>query len=72
MVAPEERLSQAALARGMKTETAMAGKNGKRSEVQRTERATGGRAERRTEERRKLAKAVVQHRIGVLKALEKH
>ena len=50
----------------------MAGKNGKSSEGQKTARVADGRAERRLEERRKLAETVVQHRIGVLKALEKH
>ncbi len=50
----------------------MAGKNGKQSGGRKTARATDKRAERREEERRKLAETVVQHRIGVLKALEKH
>lgn len=49
----------------------MAGKNGKSSGGQRATRVTDDRAERRLEERRKLAETVVQHRIGVLKALEK-
>lgn len=72
MTVPEERQPQAAPARGMKTETVMAGKNGKHSEGRKTARASDKRAERRREERRKLAETVVQHRIGVLKALEKH
>lgn len=72
MAAPEECLRQAAPVRGMKTETVMAGKNGKHSGGQKTARAADKRAERRTEERRKLAEFVVQRRIGVLKALEKH
>lgn len=56
----------------MKTETVMAGKNGKHSGGQKTARASDKRAERRREERRKLAETVVQQHIGVLKALEKH
>ena len=57
---------------GMKTETVKAGKNGKHGGERKTARASDKRAERRREERRKLAETVVQHRIGVLKALEKH
>ena len=50
----------------------MAGKNGKQSGGRKTARASDKRAERRQEERRKLAETVVQQHIGVLKALEKH
>lgn len=56
----------------METETVMAGKNGKQSGGRKTARASDKRAERRQEERRKLAETVVQQHIGVLKALEKH